>query len=158
MDLARKLQILEAANFSEIKMNLENKIGFGILLGGIVMNINVISRKNKSEIDELEMIRNINKDYNQLVAYYQTIPFDEMDRSDEDFAYLFDFREGLEELGTKLSIFLYKCLHNPNNISRDWSEYSEVNSFAKSLYTGAYAYRHEILVKHNIWKPAETLE
>jgi hypothetical protein len=155
MDSERKLQILEASDFSEWRKWLRDKQegkdltevevhGFGNILFGMGGAVSYLADGYESK----EILELLLHGYQCLTEDYATIPFSEMDTQDSDFRFLFQYRERLNELGQKVQDFATRTLENGMKASRDWPEYQELYKMIGQLMRTDY--RSQVLVKHGI--------
>ena len=86
--------------------------------------------------------------YETLAADYVTIPFGELDPSDTDFRFLFDYKERLDELGRKVEVFVSRTRANGMRASKDWPEYKELNDSIGKLMSSDY--RTQVLDRNGI--------
>ncbi len=154
MDCKRKLEILVAADFSEWREWWRAKSGgkepstahgFGHMLFGMAGAASLLAQTGCQSEERLQLLIST---YQHLVADYATIPFDEMDRSDEDFRFLFDYKAGLEKLGQKVEAFASKTRAHKMKASEAWPEYQDLMTTIHGLMKTDY--RAQVLKKYNI--------
>jgi hypothetical protein len=153
MDSERKLQILEASDFSEWRKwkraKQEGKDpsevhGFGNALLGMVGAASYLAGGYESK----EILELLLYGYRCLTEDYAAIPFNEMDSQDPDFGFLFEYRAKLGELKGKVQDFATRVRENGMKASRDWREYQELDKMIGQLMRTSY--RSHILDKYGI--------
>src|SRR4030067_3566974 len=126
MDLEEKKAILVACDFSEWRgwerarrqgTSLSEVHGFGEILFGIGGAVSYLADGYESE----RSVESLTLGYKSLSNYYATIPFDQLDPSDEDFRFLFDYKKRLDEFGRTVDTFVERVRVNGVKASRDWS-------------------------------------
>ncbi|MCX6706770.1 MAG: hypothetical protein NT001_01365 [Candidatus Woesearchaeota archaeon] len=153
MDYARKLEILANADFSEWRMNWERP-SMGMLFCGLRGAMSNLA--DQYEEQPKEMLQMIICAYNNMLIYYSEIPFDELDNNDEDFKFLFNFRDRLDDLGEKLEQFIDKSLEK-NLMSREWKEFQDAIHLVDKLYHASGDYREVILARNGIKRSQPTI-
>ncbi|HRZ85483.1 MAG TPA: hypothetical protein P5277_01760 [Candidatus Paceibacterota bacterium] len=160
MDQQRKLEILVQCDFSEWREwkrieqrggDVSKAHGFGNVFFGVCGALSNLA-DNLAEInntysskDNLELVM---FGYRLLSDKYSTIPFSEMEPSDEDFKFLFDYKEKLDMFGEKIQAFTQRLKAENMNGSREWPEYIQMEEILKDL--AQRDYRKTILQKHGI--------
>jgi hypothetical protein len=153
MDSERKLQILEASDFSEWRKwnraeqqgrNPSEVHGFGHALRGMAGAASYLADGYESK----EILELLLYGYQCLTEDYATIPFDEMNPKDSDFGFLFEYRAKLGELKEKVQDFATRTRENGMKASRDWHEYQELDKMIGQLMRTSY--RLQVLDKYGI--------
>lgn len=153
MDSERKLQILEAADFSEWRKweraKQEGKDpsevhGFGNALLGMAGAASCLADGYESK----EILELLLYGYKCLTEDYATIPFDEMDSQDPDFGFLFEYRAKLGKIEQNVQDFATRTRENGMKASRDWREYQELHKTIGQLMRTNY--RSRVLDKYGI--------
>src|SRR3989338_10147576 len=143
MDQQKKLEILAACDFSEWRGWERAKLagkdpsevhGFGQILFGMGGASSYLVGGHVSE-ESLELLM---FGYKCLSDYYATVPFEQMDPTDEDFRFLFDYKERLDEFGRKIETFAERVRANGMKASKDWLEYREVQDMIGELMKTNY--------------------
>ena len=147
MDYARKLEILAKADFSEWRSNWELP-GIGNLFFGMRGSLSYMADHHDEKY--ISRLQHIICNYNNLIIFYSKIPFEEMDRSDNDFEFLFNFRDQIENLGDKVEKFVDKCIGSKFKASRDWKEYQELDYHINILFSLSSDYRDVVLERNGI--------
>ncbi len=145
MDKIRKREIIENADFSEGKIGSDGKSGFGQLVAGLKAVADILTSSRLEDSQRKEWLQRLTCEHDTLITYYDSIPFEEMDRSDPDFPFLFNCRDKIEEIGIKLESYVDKCLANSLKGSREWSEFTELNSVIMELWNMMHHFRDTIL-------------
>ena len=109
------------------------------LYGGIDNVVDGVRPQSSMEVVDIA--------YQFISDCYARIPFERMDRSDIDFRFLFEYREGLERLGEKLHKFKAR-FEADGRVERDFPEFREVMQELENLK--GRNYRRDILRKHGI--------
>ena len=144
MDADRKREIIEGADFSEAAVLSQGKSGFGQLVAGLKQSMQGLLRCTTDERAR-RFLGNVTSCYEDLIAHYASIPFDEMDRADEDFKFLFEYRDKLIEAGKQIQFFLDKVEQNGLRASDEWNEYQSAISVTIELWGMMHRFRGEIL-------------
>jgi hypothetical protein len=151
--MERKLEILIEADFSEWRKwgrykkegrDPSEAHGFG----GMLVSMGKAASNITSDISSAGMLNLMLYNYDILAADYATIPFDEMDQKDPDFAFLFRYKEKLDELGQKLKLFETRTRDNGMRASANWPEYQEFDRVMGELLKRNY--RSEVLDTYGI--------
>ena len=103
MDIKRKLELLARYNFSGYASEYK-KNGFGNLVAGIFSETDLAVSRKKTSLKNHSFDRQ-NEFYWKLVEYYNKVDFEELDKEDEDFRFLFDYSDKLIKLGQELNNF-----------------------------------------------------
>ena len=144
MDAERKREIITGADFSEASVLSQGKSGFGQLVAGLKQSMQALLRCTTDERAR-RCLGNVASCYEDLISYYDSIPFDEMDRDDEDFRFLFEYREKLIEAGKQIQSFLDRVEQNGLRASAEWDEYQSAISVTMELWDMMRRFRGEIL-------------
>ena len=145
MDRERKIQILEDADFTERKMQPLGKIGFGQLVASLNACVNMLCHSKLKGDKAQYWLQGFICTYNYLITYYDSIPFEEMDREDEDFKFLFEYRDMLDGAYESFVAFVDKCISNNFRGSAEWVEAQEAKLLIRELYDKMHHYRSKIL-------------
>lgn len=152
MDLEKKLQILADCDFSAWRKwkraggkPTESVHGFGDALNGLFGAVyNIVDSIGKD--NDVELIYSA---YGLLILDYAKVPFDEMDPQDEDFKFLFEYKEMLDELGKRLTIFIDRCHATGFKCSREWHEFKALDSLRNEMMIKKN-YRRDVLSEYGI--------
>lgn len=156
MKLEEKLKILTDCDFSKWRQvqrknpvkikEIDNSFhtqGFGNVLSGIRGALDLLS-KNPLRIEFLKYIKN---SYQFLKECYKRIPFAEIDEKDEDFKFLFDYKDKLNTLGILLNTYFIK-FENEKKVSEKSKEYMQIINQIKDMFSKDY--REDILKKYGL--------
>ena len=144
MDNRKKLEILADADFSRAAKILRARasgqkeppdvIGFKEAVYTMMVTTGYIGNGNlpASRIAELEAL------HGQLASDYSTIPFDQMDQSDNHFKFLFQQRDRIAELGDRVAAFK-QAASIVNGRLTDSPEYSHLWAVLDRLLNSSYS-------------------
>jgi hypothetical protein len=152
MNLEEKLALLKACDFSEWRgserasaqgLTANSDHGFGNCLTSLNNDLYNLGRNFRAE----ESITGAVLKYEILSNRYATIPFEKMEPNDEDFKFLFSFKEKLEKFGSIFKIFVANY-QQPGFSFEGNPEYSELKAILRDLLR--MNYREQILAKYDI--------
>ncbi len=152
MDLQRKLELLERADLSQWRKSQRAKAA-GLPVSGIAGLGNLLLAiagpvSNLGAGINLGAVERLTEAYKAIRADYETIPFEEMDKEDEDFRFLFEYRHKINELEGKIEAFVAKVEQNNGIGQSEWPEYQELWSAIKGLMSNNY--RSIVLEKYGM--------
>jgi len=117
MEQAEKLEILAACDFSgwrEVRRGQPESSVSMAVLEAFASVTNLVGRIETEAAVERGRLA-----YNTALAYYDRIPWERMDSSDNDFRWLFNYREKLQEYARRLENFFVRCEREGFTCSRE---------------------------------------
>jgi len=129
-----------------IKSPQEDILGFGNALAGLITFLNLIGEGENAK----KIFPDIKYIYSCLNKWYKRIPFDKLDKEDEDFKFFFNFKEKL--IGLKMPLEKLEIALEKGEIFKDLIEYNSLQSSLKEILLLSKKYRREILAKYSLDK------
>jgi len=151
MNLERKLQILRNCDFSswrkwKIEGNKQESLVMGF--GFAIRYIQNLADDIVDGLSHEDAINNMHQCYGIVMSDYATVPFEEIDRSDEDFRFLFEYRDGLTKLGRRINVFVNQCRKLEFSVNNEMQEYADLVSQVENLKQRDY--RTSVLRKYEL--------